>query len=790
MKIKRKINLSFILAFIILVSLIGVFVGIYTVNLIKKDIYSYLHSSNRARAEHIRTFLQEKKNTSTILAAASVYRDLLKEPINSSNYLAIKNKVDKRFIRTLEGDKEIIETFILDKTGKVIVSSDKAQEGKDKSKDVYFLNAKNETYIKDVYFSETLKKFSFALSSPIKEDDGTFLGISVLRYNPSDFYSVVSNENGLGATEENFLVNKDKLFISPSLFLGSDVILKQKVDTENVNNCFSKEEIDYVNKNGYTGFLKTFGNQIVESKDYRNIDVIGTHAYIPEIGWCLVTKVDKSDAYSFKNTLIIIFLIIFLIAGSIFLIISYLISRKIINPIKFLELGIDNIKQGNFDYRIKVNSKDEIGAFANSFNDMAFMVRDSNENIKKKVEEQTKSLYLKTKELNDQKSAILNILEDVEKEKIKSEELSFIVRDASEPIVTQGLDGTVLNWNNGAEKLYGYTANEIIGNSIKMIIPEDKYKEIENIRNSILGGKEVEHFQTIRKKKDGTLVDVSLSVSPVKDQAGKIIGISVITLDITKEKQIDKTKTEFVSLASHQLRTPLSAINWYTEMLLAGDAGKLNEEQEKYLKEVYVGNQRMVTLVNALLNVSRLDLGTFAINPKPINVIEMTKSVLTELKGVILEKKLKINETYEDNLPPFMADQNLLRIVFQNLLSNSVKYTPENGEVSVSISTVLKDKNFGEKIMKVDSLNITVTDSGMGIPENQKDKMFNKLFRADNARETETEGTGLGLYLVKSIVDKSEGEIWFNSTENKGTTFYIAFPLSGMKKKEGSKSLE
>ncbi len=254
-------------------------------------------------------------------------------------------------------------------------------------------------------------------------------------------------------------------------------------------------------------------------------------------------------------------------------------------------------------------------------------------------------------------------------------------------------------------------------------------------------------------------------------------------------ESIDKAKTEFVSLASHQLRTPLSSVNWYTEMLLAGDAGKINDEQKKYLDEIYIGNQRMVALVNALLNVSRLELGTFSVEPVEMDVVETAHSVINELKPQIIERKLEVKETHKD-ITKIIADPKLMRIVLQNLLSNAVKYTPEKGIVTIDIKNIIKGDQISGQKVDLNGIVITVCDSGYGIPDGDKDKMFGKLFRAENVREMDTEGTGLGLYIVKSIIDHAGGKIWFESELNKGTTFYVFLPLEGMKKKEGSAKIE
>ena len=155
----------------------------------------------------------------------------------------------------------------------------------------------------------------------------------------------------------------------------------------------------------------------------------------------------------------------------------------------------------------------------------------------------------------------------------------------------------------------------------------------------------------------------------------------------------------------------------------------------------------------------------------------------------IARMKLKLSEKYLKDLPLFNADPKLLRMVAQNLLSNAVKYTPDKGKVGFDIWLAKKGDEVGGKKVKEESVAITVSDTGYGIPAAQQEKIFTKLFRADNVREKDTDGTGLGLYIVKAIVDHSGGAVWFESVENKGTIFYVTLPLTGMKKKEGAKTL-
>jgi len=354
-----------------------------------------------------------------------------------------------------------------------------------------------------------------------------------------------------------------------------------------------------------------------------------------------------------------------------------------------------------------------------------------------------------------------------------------IVGSSEDAIIGQDRNGLITTWNQGAEKLLQYSAEEIIGKHFSILIPDEKKEEADRILGELLKGESLEHYDSFRKKKDATFVDVSVTVSPILNEEKQIVGASSVLRDITREKEIDKAKTEFVSLASHQLRTPLSAINWYAELLRDGEAGKMSKQQKEFVDEIFIGNQRMVRLVNELLNVSRVDFGNFSIDPVEIDILEISRSVVKELVPVISKKKLNVSEIYEEKTLMYLADPNILRIVIQNLVSNAVKYTPEKGKVIVKI----------EKQTVAKRLLIEVSDTGFGIPENQQERIFSKLFRADNVQEMDTVGTGLGLYVLKSIVEESGGSVTFDSTEGEGTTFTVLLPLSGMKKKEGGKSL-
>ncbi len=403
------------------------------------------------------------------------------------------------------------------------------------------------------------------------------------------------------------------------------------------------------------------------------------------------------------------------------------------------------------------------------------------------------------KKLAEIQRATTNILEDVEQEKRHVETLAhdlekfkFALEGISDQVIISDSDGIVLYANEALQDITGFSPQEALGKkagskhlwggNMEKVFYEKMWHRIKIEKKTFKG-------ELKNKKKDGTLYQAVSSISPIVDEMGNVVFFVAIERDVTKERQIDQAKTEFVSLASHQLRTPLSSINWYTEMLLSGDAGKLNAEQTDYLKEVYQGSHRMVDLVNSLLNISRLELGTFEVNPVPTEIKEVSQDVIQELQPMIQERRITVKEDYSHDLGKVNVDKRLIRIIFQNLLSNAVKYTPEKGVVEVGIKLRKTGEEMGDIMAFEDVLYIYVRDNGYGIPKGQQEKIFTKLFRADNARERETEGTGLGLYILQSIVKQAGGKVWFSSVENEGTIFHVLFPLSGMKKKEGTKSL-
>lgn len=270
-----------------------------------------------------------------------------------------------------------------------------------------------------------------------------------------------------------------------------------------------------------------------------------------------------------------------------------------------------------------------------------------------------------------------------------------------------------------------------------------------------------EHMAEIEEKNlGGTFL---VSTTPFFGKNGKLAGSVHVARDITERKKMEKAKDEFVSLASHQLRTPLSSIALSSELLLRGVAGKMEEPQKEYLDDIYKATKRMTLLVNNLLNVSRVEMGNFEVRPVPFDIAVAVASVVKEFSPLSSDKNLKVETNIEKGLPAVNLDEKSFGIIFENIFSNAIRYTPRSGSITVNLS---KDQA---------GVLLAVSDSGCGIPAAEKKKIFSKSFRAENAREISSEGAGLGLYMARIAATRSGAKIWFESEEGKGTTFFVLF---------------
>jgi len=450
------------------------------------------------------------------------------------------------------------------------------------------------------------------------------------------------------------------------------------------------------------------------------------------------------------------------------------ISKQISEPLSSLETAAQEIANGNLKKRIVSPNQDEIGKVAAAFNRMADTLDEFYKSLESKVQEKTALLSEKLASLNEARKALTNVMEDMNIDKAKIDEQKKIL----DSVVHNMPIGVALSEPNGKTILINDSGTALLEGDL-FGVDGTPYPPGELPTALALSeGRAITKDDILIHHHNGKILAMRETSAPIKNTQGFIVSIVSVFEDITREKDVDRMKTEFISLASHQLRTPLSAIRWFSEMLVGGDAGELTNEQKDFAQNIYESTQRMIDLVNSLLNISRIESGRILVDPVPTDLKELVQGVVVDLKAKITEKGHNLIISIRDDMPKINLDPRLIRQVYMNLLTNAIKYTPKGGEITVIISK------------KDDQVISQVTDNGYGIPVSQQSKIFQKFFRADNIIKVETDGTGLGLYLIKAVIESSKGKLWFDSAEGKGTSFWFSLPITGMEAKRGEVTLE
>lgn len=313
--------------------------------------------------------------------------------------------------------------------------------------------------------------------------------------------------------------------------------------------------------------------------------------------------------------------------------------------------------------------------------------------------------------------------------------------------------------NSQTEEFFQIRKEKILDKSISELNRFPNFKPLV----SILTGKTKEFFRRELRVRENFILEVT-STSMIID--GEKSGILVILHDVSREKIAEKMKSEFVTLAAHQLRTPTSAVKWSVQTLLDGDLGELNKEQREILEKIYKTNDKVIRLVRDLLNLAQIEEGKFLSKIVLSNVEDIIQLIVNNNRDLIKEKKLNFEfKKPKDKLPKVMLDVEKMKIAIENILDNSLRYSFSGDHVSISLENKKKE------------IEIKIQDTGIGIPLDQQEKIFTKFFRSTNVMKVDTEGTGLGLYIAKNIIEAHGGRIWFESEKDKGSVFYFTIPV-------------
>jgi PAS domain S-box-containing protein len=350
--------------------------------------------------------------------------------------------------------------------------------------------------------------------------------------------------------------------------------------------------------------------------------------------------------------------------------------------------------------------------------------------------------------------------------------LAAIVDSSEDAIISKSLKGIITSWNKAAHKLFGYTDKEAIGKHISLIIPKERLDEENIIISRVKDGLRVEHFETIRLKKDGSQIAISLSVSPIKDSHGTIIGASKIARDITEEldnrekiklyyqqlEKINSYKDEFIGLASHELKTPLTSITGYLQLL----ESTLKDEKPKiFVKRAVNQARKLSLLVSDLLDMSKIQTGNLTLNVDVFDFNDLLDETIITINDTITTHHLELIKPSHSVM--LNGDRQRLEQVLINLVNNAVKYSPRANKVIMTVTDT------------DDKITVAVKDFGIGIAKKQQQKIFSRFYRVEDVSPS-ISGLGIGLYISYDIVMKHNGRIWVDSEPGNGSIFYFEIP--------------
>lgn len=359
--------------------------------------------------------------------------------------------------------------------------------------------------------------------------------------------------------------------------------------------------------------------------------------------------------------------------------------------------------------------------------------------------------------------------------------LAAIINSSDDAIVTKNLDGIVTSWNKGAERVFGYTAEEMIGQPILKVIPPDRKAEEPAILQRLRNGERVDHFDTIRMHKDGHQFDISLTISPVKNRAGEIVGASKIARDISLQKRAERIlataneetarqnqqKDEFLTTLSHELRTPLQSIIGWVQILQGGDLS--DGELEEGLEVIGRAAKAQQHIIEDLLDMSRILSGKVRLDVQKIELGTVLEAALETVRPSALAKGVKLHSVIDPLGTPVSGDPQRMQQVFWNLLSNAIKFTPRGGRIEVLLQRVNSH------------LEVSITDTGIGIEADFLPHVFDRFRQADASTTRNHGGLGLGLAIVKQLVELHGGNVFAKSAGvAKGATFSVIVPRAAV----------
>lgn len=626
------------------------------------------------------------------------------ETSNASRQSELNNILRHRSSQSLN----IQNIYLTDTKGAVLASTLSDQQGKSIADKIDVSGTKQ--YSIRVYPDERDGLNRVYMTTPVSVNNER-VGFITIIFRIDSIIAAAQDYTGLGETGETIIAGRNEnggvIALFPLRF-DTDAALKRQLDSLDL----------YNNAN----------TVVTDLTDYRGQQVLMTAVTLDSADWIVATKIDVSEAFapvrSLQNALVVIVLIAsILIAG-----IALLAARHFTGPIVKAAQVARRIGKGDFSARVEVARHDEVGVLGESVNAMG-------ENLENLVAH-----------INEQRTR-----------------LEIILNNATESILAIDKDENIIMANNAAAELVGQPADTILGQHINDVFA---WKQNDQPIAIYYDTPDVRTYPNLQfTSPDGTLHYLKLIIAKVKHADPYAKTQAIVTIhDETKSRELDDMKIDFVSMAAHELRTPLASLRGYLELLQFKEGDNVSDESKHHIRQALKSTAELGGLINNLLDVTRIERGALVVTPEKIDLGEIVAQAVQDIKFSADDKKISISYTPPPESYFVNADVIAIREVMNNLLTNAVKYTSENGHVEVTLTPRGADYA------------VAVRDTGMGIPERALKHLFTKFYRVHGGLDSGSNGTGLGLYIAKSIVERHHGTIEVESEVGVGSTFTFTLP--------------
>lgn len=647
------------------------------------------------------------------------------------------------------------EIIITNSQGQVIQASN-SRIHRRKIDAVWWDRAYNEgighEYVDDIQYDDDMKIHVLPVTFPIFTAAGTKV-VGIMRAiitlpNLSDAVRAAQGQEGTGQGLEAVLMTAHGRVITSSAknkYAFEEHIEMTDAAMEAINSAKTDDQ-----SAAFSGYERESGIEI--QVDKRVYGWARTQQWRSEpwkanqnfTDWTVLVSQPESVAFSEINLLTEKILTFTLISCVIVIPIAWLVSRRIVKPIMRIARASRAIGQGDFNHEVPVTSNNEVGVLAQEFNSMRDDLKDAIELITK-----------------------------------EEKKMTAIVNSLAEGLVLVDGNYRVLHINPAAEHLLNVGADQV-GEELTLIVQDITLaRALKESEGQISLNETVNLEVTLDQR--GETSTLRIVASPFLDEAGAVLGTVYVFDDITREKEIDQMKSDFVSLVSHELRTPMTSIIGFVSLILDGKTGPINDKQRRSLVRVQHQAERLADLINDLLDISRIEAGRIQMKQEEISVSEIAEQRIEEISPQADAKSIELRLFASESLPHTIGDQERIGQVFTNLIGNAIKFTPESGKIAVRISANGTLSGKSDK-----ALHIEVIDTGEGIPIEERERVFNRFHQLGNINTRQEGGSGLGLSIVKSIVESHGGTVWVDDGyEGRGSNFQFTLPIE-LKKDAGA----